>query len=116
MATTIRDVLALAPEFATLEPDVIGQAITDATGMVDPTFWYDGGDYATRLFSAHLLSLSYPELAKATITEETIGPLHVAYSTGQSPGGSGEELASSRYGRRLLEMIQSNPNSHAAVL
>jgi Protein of unknown function (DUF4054) len=107
---TSADVVALAPELATVDSGRMAWAVAEANTRLTASFWTSGEMDPSRqtmgraLYAAHLLS------AKLTgaVVSETVGPLTRTYARKASTEDF-DELDSTMYGRRYRRLIRFHP-------
>lgn len=106
MAITKAGVLLLAPEFTSLADADFTAIMALAALEVNVTQWGARADHAGNLITAHMLTLSRPNLAVGDIVaSERVGEVSRAYAIApiQIAGGD-ESYKTTRYGREYLRL------------
>jgi hypothetical protein len=95
-------VLIIAPEFASLEPEVIQAHINIAVLYVNPSRWLQKTDSGILYYTAHLLSISVRR-GLGSLKRIKTGGLEEQYATSDSV----ESLGSSTYGQIFYGMMRT---------
>lgn len=104
MAVEKEDIVAMAPELASLSDAAFALAIADATAELPSAKWGDLHDRAVRLLAAHILSLS-PSSSRGAVTGETVGSVSRTYAQPRTSSTKvGSSLDSTPYGAELRRL------------
>jgi len=105
------------PEFADVADATIEFAIEEAAmAFPEPNDWTSGGDFAIMYYAAHIIAAgqaaanSFSGGSGGEIASETIGRISISYKTSAASNAEAtfDNLASSSYGRRYIEMRGMN--------
>lgn len=115
MSVAQADIIAIAPEFASLAPSVFTQALADAALIVAPAFWGNRIDLATKYMAAHIIALSNPDLGlPGFVKSESVGDIRRDYAVSQ-PGADGA-LGMTRWGQHYRTLARMNPYGRLGVI
>jgi len=105
------------PEFADVSDTTIEFAIEEAAmAFPEENCWTSGGDFALMYYAAHIIASgqvaanSFSGGSGGEIASESIGRLSISYKTNTASNSEAtfDNLASSSYGRRYIEMRGMN--------
>jgi hypothetical protein len=100
---TPADVIRIAPEFATLDPDTVIQLfINDAADEIDTGVWGTKADRVIALLAAHAIACSYPDLYRKTVLSQAVGQVNRTYANQTTPRA--DVYATTRFGLEYLRL------------
>ena len=95
--------IAFFPDFESEDESRVNLFITEAARYVNSRIWSTKTDFATALYTAHLLSVTNSGASSGSLSEDKVGDLSQKYSTPTSE----ESLGSTAYGLQFLQMRKS---------
>jgi hypothetical protein len=115
VAVAQADIVAIAPEFATLAPAVFTQALADAALVVAPGFWGARTDMAMKYMAAHIIALSNPDLGlPGFVKSESVGDIRRDYAVMQ-PATDGS-LSLTRWGQHYKTLARMDVRGRIGVI
>jgi hypothetical protein len=103
MATTVSDVLRIAPEFGDVYVEDIERFIADASSHLNVTIWGTKYDRGVTLYACHLMALAMPRRVHSDVTSEAAGGVSRSYSGGAAMS----EAGSNRFEVQFLKLLKS---------
>lgn len=112
LLTTRARVLATAPELAGIpyppgpdDPDVWGVALEDAAAWTRDRDFGEDEELAQRLYVAHTLVVSNPQLERRQTTSFTAGSVSKTLAATQTASTSDDWFLLTRHGKRLRDLM-----------
>lgn len=105
MTVAKADIIARAPELASLSDSAFTTAIADAALQLAPDFWGDILDLATVYLCAHMLAVQNPSVVSGgagPVSSESVGPISRSYAV--KAVDDAEEYATTRWGLEYVRL------------